>query len=409
MDTASHSESAQARWPNILRRGGSHSGEVQPVELFFDLVYALAVTQLTHHLLIDLSWRGALETLALLWGVWAGWICVTWISNYFDVRTRPIRLMLLSGAFISLLLSSSIPEAFGERGLLFAAAVVALIVGAPVLGLIGVGPNHPLRRVLLRVAIWDAIAGAIWLVGAMTEGDTRLVLWLIASLVIGFVIYFGFPLPGLGRNRTTDYTITGLHMTERCLLFVILAIGESILITGEGFGELPHTRSIWTAFIVAFVGSVAFWWIYFDRTIELARMRMLEASDPGRLGVLAYTFYHMYIVAGIIVAAAGDELSLAHPSETVDRAGLLLILGGPALFLLGNLLYKATMFEEFSRAQVGAIGALALLGVILGGRTNVQVSLAAVVVLLGVAALDIVQERSGQKSAGESFRPHIES
>lgn len=118
----------------LFRPHGEHAGEVQPVELFFDLVYALAVTQLTHRLLTSLSWRGALETLALLWGVWAGWICVTWISNYFDVRTRLVRVVMLVAAFVGLVLASAIPHAFDERGMTFALGVVALIVGAPALG-----------------------------------------------------------------------------------------------------------------------------------------------------------------------------------------------------------------------------------------------------------------------------------
>lgn len=207
-------------------------------------------------------------------------------------------------------------------------------------------------------------------------------------MVIGFVIYLGFPLPGLGRSRTTDYTITGTHMAERCLLFIILAIGESVLITGKGFGELPHSRETWAAFTVAFAGSVTMWWIYFDRTIELARARMSAATDPGRLGVLAYTFYHMYMVAGIIVAAAGDELSLAHPDETAGRSTVLVLLGGPALFLLGNLLYKATMFDRVSRAQGVAVIVLVVLMFVLRDRTNLEVAFGALVVLLAVAASD---------------------
>jgi len=389
MHEADEPASLHGRW---LRPSGGHAGEVQPVELFFDLVYALAVTQLTHHLLEALSWKGALETLALLWGVWAGWICITWISNYFDVRARPVRLAVLVAAFVGLVLASSIPEAFGERAGLFAAAVVVLTVGAPVLGLLAVGLSHPLRMVFIRVAVWDALVGILWLAGAAAGGHWRLGLWLLASVVIGVVIYLGFPLPGLGRSRTTDYTITGLHMAERCLLFIILAIGESVLITGAGFGELPHSRDTWAAFTVAFVGSVAMWWIYFDRTIELARARMGTAADPGRLGVLAYTFYHMYMVAGIIVAAAGDELSLAHPDETAGRATVLVLLGGPALFLLGNLLYKATMFDRISRAQAVAIVVLIGLMLVVQGRTNLDVAFAAVVVLLAVAVADLSSE-----------------
>ena len=123
----------------LFRPRGEHAGEVQPVELFFDLVYALAVTQLTDHLLTTLSWRGALETLALLWGVWSGWICVTWISNYFDVRDRLVRLIVLGAAFVGLVLASAIPDAFEDRGMTFALAVThpeALAAAFPISGLL---------------------------------------------------------------------------------------------------------------------------------------------------------------------------------------------------------------------------------------------------------------------------------
>jgi low temperature requirement protein LtrA len=120
---------------------------------------------------------------------------------------------------------------------------------------------------------------------------------------------------------------------------------------------------------------------------------MQEAADPGRLGVLAYTFYHMYIVAGIIVAAAGDELSIEHPGERIDLAALFVMLGGPALFLLGNLLYKATMFGQISRAQTVAIVVLLLLIPLLEDRTRLQVAVAATIVLLLVALSDLIDSR----------------
>jgi low temperature requirement protein LtrA len=109
--------------------------------------------------------------------------------------------------------------------------------------------------------------------------------------------------------------------------------------------------------------------------------------------VLAYTFYHMYIVAGIIVAAAGDELSIEHPGERIDLAALFVMLGGPALFLLGNLLYKATMFGQISRAQTVAIVVLLLLIPLLEDRTRLQVAVAATIVLLLVALSDLIDSR----------------
>jgi low temperature requirement protein LtrA len=121
---------------------------------------------------------------------------------------------------------------------------------------------------------------------------------------------------------------------------VILALGESILVTGANFGELPSSTQTVAAFIVAFIGSVALWWIYFDRAEEAGRRVISAASDPGRIGVSAYTYFHIPMVAGIIAAAGADELTIAHPTDEATVATTALILGGPALYLVGNAMFK---------------------------------------------------------------------
>ena len=173
-------------------------------------------------------------------------------------------------------------------------------------------------------------------------------LWLSALAVLYAVTWFGFPLPGLGRSLTTDYTISGEHMAQRCYLFITIALGESILVIGSQFGELPRASTTVAAFVIAFVGSVGFWWIYFDRSAEAATEVISTASDPGRLGVVAYTYLHIPMVAGIIVAAAGYEVAIAHPRNQVDLATACLILGGPALFLVGETLFKRALWGHVS-------------------------------------------------------------
>ncbi len=165
--------------------------------------------------------------------------------------------------------------------------------------------------------------------GGLVDGDARDVLWILAIAVYYIATATGFPLPGLGRSHTTDYTIAGGHMAHRCFLFITIALGESILVIGSQYDEIPHVASTAAAFVVAFIGSVAFWWIYFDRSAE-AGLEVIEASrDPGRLGVTAYTYFHIPMVAGIIVAAADYELAIAHPRDELDVATACLILGGP--------------------------------------------------------------------------------
>ena len=139
-------------------------------------------------------------------------------------------------------------------------------------------------------------------------------LWAAALLVETTAPAFGFWVPGLGRSTTEDWDVEGGHMAERCGLFVIIALGESILVTGAKFASLTWTPTTVAAFVVAFVGSVAMWWIYFNVGAERASRNIAASSDPGRIARLSYTYLHLPLVAGIIVAAVGDELVLSHPT-----------------------------------------------------------------------------------------------
>jgi low temperature requirement protein LtrA len=174
--------------------------------LFFDLVYVLAVTQLTRHLLDDLTPRGATETLLLLLAVWGAWIHTAWTTNYFEVGARPTRLVLIGVMLASLIMSASLPEAFEDRGLGLAAALVAILVGQSAFLLAVTGRRHALSAVFERVLIWWSAIGLLWVAGGLTHGDMRVAIW--GSAVVSFyvVMWLGFPLPRLGRSPTTDYS-----------------------------------------------------------------------------------------------------------------------------------------------------------------------------------------------------------
>ena len=362
--------------------------QVRQVELFFDLVYALAVTQLTYHLLARMSFRGALETLLLLLAVWTTWVYTGWITNYFDPDTRPMRLMLLGAAFASLVMSASIPAAFEDRGLLFAAAIATIQVGRTWFVLAGLGRGHRMSGNFQRAMIWWSATGLLWLAGGLVTGDLRIVVWMAAVVAQYVGVWIGFPVPGLGRSHTTDYTIVGGHLAERCQLFILLALGESILVIGADFGELALSGPTALAFAVAFAGSVALWWIYFDRGAEAGLRAMAAASDPGRLGISAYNYFHVPMVAGIIVAAAADGLTMAHPTGRVTVGTTALILGGFALYLLGNALFEWVLGGHLPRSRLIAICALAaLLPLSLATSALVLLS-AATLVMICVAIWD---------------------
>jgi low temperature requirement protein LtrA len=374
---------AREGWLRDRRAGVT---EVRPIELFFDLVYVLAITQLTHYLLDHLTVHGAAETLLLLLAVWAAWNFTSWTANYFEPSAAAVRLALLGLMFASLAMSSAIPEAFDDRGMLFAAAYVALTIGRTLFALAGFGHGHPLRRVFTRPLVWWCVGGALWIAGAVAEGDARFALWTLAVLLEYTGLLLGYPVPRLGRTSPSEYTIAGEHMAERCLLFITLALGESILIVGANVGELPGTTAEASALVVAFIGTIALWWIYFDRSAEDGMHLMSSSADPGRFALSAYTWAHIPMVAGIIVSAVADDLVIEHPTGHIETSTALVILGGPALYLIGNCWFQWALWDDVPRSRLVALAALAA-AIPLSALTSRLVLLAAATAVLAALAI----------------------
>ncbi|MGH8284142.1 MAG: low temperature requirement protein A [Steroidobacteraceae bacterium] len=310
------------------------------VELFFDLVFVFAVTQLSHGLLADLTATGALQTLVLFLALWWLWIYTSWVANWLDPERMPVRIMLFALMLGSLTLSSSLPHAFADKGLVFGCVFAAMQVGRTLFTMLAMRGHRPGNyRNFQRVACWLSLSGVFWIAGGVAAGDMRLALWIVAVAIeyVGPSVYFW--VPGLGVSTTADWDIDGEHLAERCALFVIIALGESILVTGATFSELAWDRVHIGGFVVAFLGSAAMWWIYFDTGAVRARRRIVGSTDPGRQGRSVYTYIHLVIVAGIIVCAVADEIVLTHP-EHADTPGVVAILFGPALYLVGNAVFK---------------------------------------------------------------------
>jgi low temperature requirement protein LtrA len=194
--------------------------------------------------------------------------------------------------------------------------------------------------------------------------------------------------PGLGRSTIADWRIEGGHLAERCGLFVIIALGESILITGATFADLAWSAGTIAAFVSAFVGSVAMWAVYFNIGAERSSRRLAAADDPGRMARSGYTYMHLLIVAGIIVTAVGDELVLHHPGGHdghTDAATLAILLGGPALYLAGNSMFKRLSAPYFPLSHSAGLALLALLIPSGAFATPLAISVATTAVLIVVA------------------------
>jgi low temperature requirement protein LtrA len=373
----------------LLHTRGNDGARVEPIELFFDLVYVLAITQLTHLLLEHLSPRGAGEALLLLMAVWSAWSFTAWTTSWFDAHTLPVRLMLVGVMLGSLFMSAAIPDAFTGSGLAFAVAYVAIQVGRNAVTLFAIGRGHPLTSNFSRVLIWSVGLGVLWIAGGLAEGDRRVALWAVAVIVDYVVTWIGFPIPGLGYSRTPDWMIAGAHLAERNELFIILALGESILVTGATYGGLPRSAATALAFVVAFIGSVALWWLYFDRGAEAGREAITHSVDPGWLGLSAYSYFHLPMVAGIIMAAGADELTIAHPLERVTMAMTAVILGGPALYLVGNALFTWALSGLISWSRLVAVAALLALMPLAAGASTLTLLIAATLVLVALVVWDL--------------------
>jgi low temperature requirement protein LtrA len=347
---------------NYLRiHHGRDHHRVTFVELFFDLVFVFAVTQLSHGLLHHLTPLGALETALLMIAVWWTWIDTAWITNWLDPEKPPVRLLLFWLMLGGLVLAASIPKAFEDRALAFAAAYVLMQAGRNMVMLWATSRHDPANFLnFARIGLWHMADAPFWLAGALVEGPARIALWAAAVGIESAAPTVGFYVPGLGRSRTADWVVEGAHMAERCGLFVIIALGESILITGANFAELAWMPATLAAFVLAFAGSVAMWVVYFNIGAERSSRLIAASDDPGRIARYGYTYLHILIVAGVIVTAVGDELALHQPLGPTDWKTAAVMIGGPALYVGGNALFKRMSAPYYPLSHLVGLGLLVI-------------------------------------------------
>ena len=375
------------------RASGGHA-RVTYVELFFDLVFVFAVTQLSHGLLAHPSLLGLVETGLLLMAVWWAWIFTAWVTNWLDPERAPVRIMLFVAMVVGMVMTMSIPKAFGDRGLVFALAFVAIQLGRSLFTAWAMR-DHPFQsRNFTRISAWFAASGVLWIAGGLMEGGARLALW-GGALALEYVSpALGFWVPGLGRARAEQWDVEGGHLAERCALFTIIALGESILVMGATTATLAWTPMVVAAFLASFAGSLAMWWIYFSFTAEAASEAISHAKDPGRVAREAYTYIHLLPIAGVIVTAVADEWTIHHPVGHTDLKTALALIGGPFLFLLGGVLFKRAVFRAWARAQVVGLLALAALAPVSLAVSPLLLSIATTAVLLGVSVREGLVRRA---------------
>ena len=382
----------QSRAPSLVRPR-EVARNVTPLELFFDLVYVFTISQLAHHLFDSVDARGMVETLILTLAVMYAWFMTVWTSNWLDADRQEVKLLLLGLMFASLLMSTSVAEAFGDRAGLFVVGYLAIQIGRTAAAVFSFRGHH-LHTHFVNALVWEIGTAPIWIAGIAVEGDARIALWAAATLITYVGVIVSHPLPGRSSPFRTDSQIYAEHLLERFRLFFLIALGETVLTIGNAFAGQPVDADRLLVLAVAFIGSVALWWCYFQRAERLGASAAEEATDAvGIVGLGNYTLILMVI--GIIAIAVGDELAIVAPHGANSFAASLLIFGGPAIFLLAQAAFMRRATGTAPRSRLLACVALAALALATAPFSLLAAVIAASGVLVAVAAGDTRSPRIG--------------
>jgi low temperature requirement protein LtrA len=362
---------------------------VTPLELFFDLVFVFAITQVTSLLADDPTWGGVLRGMLVLVALWWAWTAYAWLTSTMDVDEGGVRLAMLASMGAMLIVALAVPGAFGDDAVLFGVGYLLVRLLHLVLYAI-VGRDDPdLLGAVLRLAPTSLLGASLLVVAGFLDGDQRIAVWL-AALAIDYV---GPAVIGAGRG----WRIAPEHFAERHGLIILIALGESIIAIGAGAG-FELVLGVIAGAALGIVVVSALWWLYFDVAAIFARGRLMEASGVAQ-AVLArdsYSYLHLPMVAGIVLFALGLKTTLGHPDEALDTVPAVALCGGTALYLLGHIAFLfRTTGRLFRRRTVGAVALLALVPAAVAIPALAALALVSVVCSL-VVAFEVLRYREAR-------------
>ena len=357
-----------------------------PVELFWDLVFVFAVTQVTTLLSRDLSWAGFGQGMLVLALVWWAWSAYVWAANAEQEESRVLRGVLLLGTVLIFIAGLSLPRAFDDRATVFACSYA----GVRLLHLALYAYASRRGR-----ASWSAIAGfattvvigmALLIAGSFLDEGPRVLLWTLAV-----AIDYAGP-AWLTRERLRGLQqVAVAHFAERYGLFVIICLGESIVAIGLSANERPMDADLIAAVALGLLATIGLWWTYFDRLASTAEARLRDHDDPVLAAADGYSYLHLVIVAGIIVFAVGVKMTIHDLGEPLSDASRLALCGGIAMYLLGNVAFRLRMVSTVGYAKLaGAVGLLAVFA-LGGGLSALWVTALATLVLATLCALETLE------------------
>lgn len=350
-----------------------------PVELFFDLAYVFAFSQIVSRLIGDPTWSGVGEAALVFALLWLPWQQLTWAANAVSGNGRRVRMIFLAATVASVPMAAATSDALGDSGTVFAVSLAVIMCLGFAIQSLTEGMNAEQRASAVRWAAPNIVAIAVLVLGSAFDGSARLALWLLAAgIVLGAMVAAG----------SGQFVVRIGHMAERHGLIVIIALGEVIVAIGlpvlsnlQAGSGLPGPTLL--ALVTAGVFACLLWWGYFDRPSPALEHygKGLEDSQQGRWIRDVYTWAHAPIVAGIVVSAAALEEIALHPSDPVPASFRVMLLGGLALFALGISAAIWRSFRAVARERLVSATAIAAL-LVFGDSIDGVVLLIAVVTVM---------------------------
>jgi low temperature requirement protein LtrA len=364
---------------------------VSPLELFFDLVFVFAFTQVTALLALDLTGAGVLRGIALLLVVWWAWVGYAWLTNSIpvddDVRSRVV---VFAAMAAGLVMGLAIPKAFSDDGVLFGFAYLTVTVLFLLLYWVSTRDKPEMHRAVTRMAPGILLAPVLVVIaGFLDPGVVRAVLWSIA-----LVVTMAAPLV----SGTQGWHVRPAHFAERHGLIIIIALGESIVALGLAASETLLTGAVIGAAIVGIVIVAALWWLYFDVVAPAAEHRLAQATGAERNALArdSYSYLHALMILGIVFLALGMKKSLLDVDEPLKLIPSAALFGGVALYLVGHILFRLRNMGSVN-VQRTVVAVLLLAAIPIGVAVPAYVSLAMLVtLLLGLIAYELVAFREAR-------------
>jgi low temperature requirement protein LtrA len=362
---------------------------VTPLELFFDLVFVLALTQCTTLIVHTPTWGGMLKGLLVLGVLWWSWVGYAWLTSIVDPEEGAVRLAIFAAMAAFLVAAICVPGAFGSEALLFACAYAVVRVAHIVLYLLASRDDAELRRSVIGLAGSTTVGAGFLFVAAATSGDLRIAVWGLALLLdMGGPFLFG----------QDGWKLAPGHFAERHGLIVIIALGESIVAIGVG-AKAPIDAGIVVAAVLGIVVAATLWWVYFDVTAIVAGRRLAEAPEGRERNGIArdsYSYLHFPMIAGIALIAVGLKVTLRDVGADLDLVPATALLGGAALYLLAHVAFRLRNMHTLGRRRlVCALVLLALLpaGVALPAIATLGILTALLTALIAYEALRYAEAR----------------